>query len=196
MIIMAQNNILEEVFRALDEYFASGNENIIKGLTIGIDLETRGKSFYLAKYDQLKRELFHYLADEELKHLKALEDVKEIIERRGQWVEVREMQLKLFGRPKLFKGEQTEPRITEESSYRDILLAALSVERKSEEFYNRMTEKVKDDDAKKFFTALASLERQHFETLRELLPEEKEGGVISRLHEGRVHKHTRSRRFR
>ena len=193
---MAQNNILEEVFKSLDEYFASQNDDIIKGLTIAIELETKGRSFYLAKYHELKREVFNFLADDELQHLKALENVKEIIERRGQWVEVREVQLRNLGRPKLFDRGQTETRISDESSNRGILLAALSVERKSEEFYNRMMEKVEDDDAKKFFAALASLERRHFEIIRNQLPKEKEGGVISRFTEGRVHKHTRSRRFR
>ncbi|MDQ1280517.1 MAG: hypothetical protein QG670_1780 [Thermoproteota archaeon] len=192
---MAQNNILEEVFKSLDEYFASQNDDIIKGLTIGIELETKGRSFYLAKYQEFKNDVFNFLADDELQHLKALENVKEIIERRGQWVEVRKVQLKNLGRPKLFEGGQTEPKIADESSTRSILLAALSAESKSEEFYNRMAEKVKDEDAKKFFTALANLERRHFEIIRNQLPKEKEGGVISRFTEGRVHKHTRSRRF-
>lgn len=193
---MVPEDILEEVFRSLDQYFASHNENIIRGITIGIELETKGRSFYLAKYDQFKRDLFHFLAEEELKHLKALENVKEIIERNGQWVEVKELQLKFFGRPKLFQGDQTEPRITSESSHRDALLAALSVERRSEDFYNRMTDKVKDEDAKTFFTALAGFERQHFETIRTLLPPDMADGVLSRLHEGRPHKHTRPRQFR
>ena len=193
---MVPENVFDEVFKSFDDYFASKNENIIKGLTVSMELETKGRTFYSTMYDQLKMELFHFLADEELQHLKALENVKEIIERRGQWVEVRETQLKLFGKPKLFKGEQTEPRITEESSCRDALLAALSVERKSEEFYDRMTEKVKDDDAKKFFIALAGFERQHFEKIRKLLPEEEVNRVLSKLTDGRIHKHTRPRRFR
>jgi rubrerythrin len=193
---MASEDVLEEVFRSIGEYFASSNENIMKGVTIGIELETKGRDFYLEKYNQLKIELFQFLADEELRHLRALENVKEIIDGRGQWVEVKEVQLKQFGRPNLFKDKLTEPRITEESSCRDTLLAARSVERRSKEFYDRMSEKVKDEDAKKFFTALASFEMQHFEMIDKLLPKEKEGGVISRLNEGQIHKHTRPRRFR
>jgi len=193
---MASDGILEEVFRSIGEYFASNNENIIKGITIGIELETKGRDFYLEKHNQFRIELFQFLADEELRHLRALENVKEIIEGRGRWVEVREVQLKQFGRPDLFKDELTEPRITEDSSCRDTLLAARSVERRSKEFYDRMSEKVKDDDAKKFFKALADFEMQHFEMIGRLLPEEKEGGVISRFTEGRVHKHTRPIRFR
>ena len=193
---MTPQNMLEEVFRSIDQYFASHNENIIKGITIGIELETKGGNFYLAAYKQFNQELFHFLAEEELEHLKALERVQEIIENNKQWIEVREVQLKLFGRPKLFQGEQTEPRITSKSSYMDSVLAALSVERKSEDFYKSMTDKVKDEDAKTFFTALSGFERQHFETLHALLPSEMEGGVRSRLQEGIHHKHVRSRRFR
>lgn len=193
---MAQKDLLEETFRSIGEYFASQNPNIVTGLTVGIELETRGRNFYMEKYEQTKSELLRFLADQELSHLRALENVKEIIEKRSQWSEVRAIQLKLFGRPHLFKGERTEPRISEGSTYRDILLAALSVERQSEEFYTRMAEKVKDDDAKTFFTALAGFERQHYDLIKEFTPKAVEGGVVSRLREGVAHKHTQPRRFR
>jgi len=74
-----------------------------------------------------------------------------------------------MGKPRLFEGKQTEPRIEATSSDKDTLLAAMSAERESEEYYRRMSEKIKDLKGKDFFQTLAKFERTHYETIRELL---------------------------
>jgi rubrerythrin len=74
-----------------------------------------------------------------------------------------------MAKPRLFEGKQTEPRIKASSSDNDILLAAMTAERKSEEYYNKMSERIKDSKGKTFFKTLAEFEKVHYNTIRELI---------------------------
>lgn len=164
---------LEDTFRMFDKYLKSKDLNIVRGLTVAIELEMKSRSYYQAKSNEMNnlngKTLLHFLANEELSHLKMLEHVKRRLEAGDKWLALSEIKPREMGKPRLFEGKQTEPRIKATSTDKDILLAAMSAERKSEEYYSRMSEKIKDTKGKSFFQSLARFERTHYETLKELL---------------------------
>ena len=164
---------MEDTLRMFDEYLKSKDLNIVRGLTIAIELEMKSRNYYQTKSNEMKnlngKMLLGFLANEELSHLKVLERVKRNLEASNKWIEIKEISPREMGKPRLFEGKHTEPRIKASSSDKDILLAAMSAERKSEEYYRRMSQKIKDVKGKNFFQTLAKFERTHYETIRELL---------------------------
>ena len=164
---------LEDTFRMFDEYLKSKDLNIVRGLTIAIELEMKSRNYYQTKSNEMKnlngKILLSFLANEELSHLKMLERVKRNLEASNKWIEIEEITPREMGKPRLFEGKQTEPKIKATSSDKDILLAAMSAERKSEEYYHRMSQKIKDVKGKDLFQTLAKFERTHYKTIRELL---------------------------
>lgn len=164
---------MEDTFGMFDEYLKSKDLNIVRGLNIAIELEIKSRNYYQTKSIEMKnlngKIILDFLANEELSHLKALERVKRNLEASNKWIEIKGISPREMGKPRLFEGKQTEPRIKGTSSDRDILLAAMSAERKSEEYYRRMSEKIKDVKGKGFFETLAKFERRHYETIREFL---------------------------
>ena len=156
-----------------DEYLKSKDLNIVRGLNIAIELEIKSRNYYQAKSNEMKnlngKMLLSFLANEELSHLKVLERVKRKLQTGNKWIDIKEISPREMGKPRLFEGKQTEPRIEASSSDRDTLLAAMSAERRSEEYYRKMSEKIKDAKGKNFFQTLAKFERTHYETIKELI---------------------------
>lgn len=164
---------MEDMLRMFDEYLKSKDLNIVRGLTIAIELEMKSRYYYQAKSNDMRSQtgkmLLNFLANEELSHLNILENVKRNLEANNKWIETREISRREMAKPRLFEGKQTEPRMDSTSADKDILLAAMSAERRSEEYYLRMSEKVRDLKGKSFFEALAKFERRHYETIRGFL---------------------------
>lgn len=164
---------METTFRVFDEYLKSKDLNIVRGLTIAIELEMKSRQYYQSKMNEIKnqtgRSLLSFLANEELAHLKILEDVKQKMEGNKKWIEIKEINPREIPKPRLFDGKQTEPRIEFASNDRDILLAAMNAERKSEEYYARMSSRTKDLKGKGFFETLARFEKDHYDTIRGFL---------------------------
>jgi rubrerythrin len=129
-----------------DQYLKLKSLNIIKALNIGVELEVKSRAFYQAKSNEVKNQsgiiVLNFLANEELVHLKALRRVKKNLETNNKWMKIDEDDLRTLPIPKLFEGKQTEPRIVTSSSDKEIMFAAMDVEKKSQEFYLRMAEKI------------------------------------------------------
>lgn len=164
---------MEDMFTLFDEYLQSKDLNIVRGLTIAIELEVKSRNYYLSKFNEMEnlngKTLLRFLADEELAHLRILERVKRNLEANKKWIDLKKIDAKEMGKPRLFEGMLTEPIIKVTSSDEDLLLAAMSAERKSEEYYARMAGKVSDEKGKGFFQTLAKFERRHYELIRALL---------------------------
>lgn len=173
IILEVKIRVIEETFSMFDEYLRSKDLNIVRGLTIAIELEIKSRNYYQAKSIEIKspaeKMLLQFLANEELMHLKVLENVKRNLEKNNRWIDIKEISPGEMGKPHLYEGKWTEPRIEIDPTDEDILLAALSAERKSEEYYHRMSDKVKDKKGKNFFETLARFEKTHYETIKEFL---------------------------
>jgi rubrerythrin len=151
-------NILDEINEDLNNI-----ESIEEAIDMAISLEQQGREFYLEKASQIKnpgvKDMYEYLADEEKKHEQYLQQFK--------------------------KDKQVSPVVEEEkapdfkvsfsSEFDDrldeigVLLGALRLERKSEDFYKQLAEMTGDMEQKQFFKNIASVERGHYELIDGIL---------------------------
>lgn len=71
--------------------------------------------------------------------------------------------------PKLYEGKGSVPFIEENASDTDVILSAMRAEKRTEEFYKRIEEKVRHLKAKTFFNLLTKFERKHYDLLKGVL---------------------------
>ncbi|MCP4633826.1 MAG: ferritin family protein [candidate division Zixibacteria bacterium] len=143
----------------------------IKGLMIAIQTEIDGYNFYMIAAQKTKNEkgkqMFEFLAKEEVKHRKYLENKYKVLMRGGDWGSI----AKPTAVPK--KYQTKSPIFTSEFDKRAKLpnfeMTALSIgillEQKSIEFFNDMANKTKDAQAKRIFRSLARWEDEHLKLL-------------------------------
>jgi rubrerythrin len=132
--------------------------------------EKEAREFYLNKTNimdnQKFKELYEYLANEELKHLGYLEKYRDT------------KKLPIVN-TKVHSGQSFTPEFNtdrakgNEITFGDtgILLAAMRHERKSEYFYSELAKRAKDDAQINFFEILAVFERGHYELIDDYLEE-------------------------
>lgn len=154
-------NVIEEV---------KNLKGIEEAVALAIEREKEAEDFYLSKaalMDSPKfKELYEHLANEEIKHLRYLEEYRD----------KKELPITSIGIP---SGQSFTPEFDigsikgGEITLGDagILLGALRHERKSEDFYTEVAKKVENEELKKFFEMLARYERGHYELIDSFLEE-------------------------
>jgi Uncharacterized conserved protein len=155
----AYQNIIEEV---------TNLKGIEEAVALAIEREKEAKNFYLSKAalmdDPKFKELYEYLANEELKHLSYLEGYRD---KRELPVISTEIPSGQSFSPEFDIGRIKSGEITLGDA--GILLAAMRHERKSEDFYSEVAKKVEDESLRKFFEMLAGYERGHYELIDSFL---------------------------
>ena len=126
--------------------------------------EKEAREFYLNKANimgnQKFKELYEYLANEELKHLGYLEKYRDT--KKLPIVSAKVHSGQSFTpefNPALTKGSEITLGDT------GILLAAMRHERKSEDFYSELAKRVEGNAQKNFFEMLSRYERSHYELI-------------------------------
>jgi rubrerythrin len=112
------------------------------------------------------KELYEHLADEEVKHMGYLEEYRDKKELPVISTEIPSGQ---SFTPEFDVARTKGGKITLGDA--GILLAALRHERKSEDFYSELANRVEDQDQKMFFRMLARYERGHYEVIDSYLDE-------------------------
>ncbi|WP_292387932.1 ferritin family protein [Methanosarcina sp. UBA5] len=157
----AYQNVVEEV---------KNLKGIEEAVALAIEREKEARDFYLSKAALMDRpkfkELYVYLANEEVKHLRYLEIYRDQNELPLTSTEVPSGQS--FA-PEFNMGRTKGGEITLGDA--GILVAALRHERKSEDFYSEVAKRVDDESLKKFFEMLAGYERGHYELIDQFLEE-------------------------
>ena len=157
----AYQDVIEEVknLRGIEEAVA-----------LAIEREKEARDFYLSKaalMDNPKfKELYEYLANEEVKHLGYLEKYRDKKELPITSTEIPSGQ---SFTPEFDIGRTKGGEITLGDA--GILVAAMRHERKSEDFYSEVAKRVEDESLRKFFEMLAGYERGHYELIDSLLEE-------------------------
>jgi len=110
------------------------------------------------------KELYEYLANEELKHLGYLEKYRDAKELPVVSTKVPSGQsfTPEFDTARTKGGEIT-------LGDTGILLAAMRHERKSEDFYSALAKRAEDDEQRNFFEMLSRYERVHYELIDDYL---------------------------
>jgi rubrerythrin len=155
----AYQDVIEEVknLRGIEE-----------AVSLAIEREKEARDFYLSKaalMDNPKfKELYEYLANEEVKHLSYLEKYRD---KRELPITSTEIPSGQSFTPEFDIGHIKRGDITLGDA--GILVAAMRHERKSEDFYSEVAKKVEDESLRKFFEMLAGFERGHYELIDSFL---------------------------
>ncbi len=145
-------------------------------LSAAIEMETKGYDFFTKSAtdakDSLAREVFEFLAAEELNHIKAIGEFnREYLSGKSADADTVIENLKA-SRPEaaieqLFKGlAKTTP---VEGCDLDVYKFAMDFERKGQEFYRKAEASATDPNAKKLYGFLVGEERKHFKIVESCL---------------------------
>ena len=148
------------------------DEVIVLGINIGLEIEGRSRSFYqsiLKNLPLVTTFILKFLANEELDHIKTLLTFKTALQNNDRWIELNPKQASRIRIPHLYEGKGGVPFIEAHASARDIVLASMRAEKRTEQFYKRVEKKVRDSKAKAFFDFLAKFERGHYALLKGVL---------------------------
>lgn len=154
----------DDIISDTNESYELGRiDSIEDAVKLGISFEDQGREFYLefanTTKDPSAKELFLYLAGEEKKHsqylLNYLEGEVLLFENDGDTHNFKSAFLSEFTGADL--GEV------------GILLAAMRLERKTEDLYSMLARNASDSKQEEFFEKLASVERGHYDLIDSLL---------------------------
>jgi rubrerythrin len=170
------------IFRAVDESNETnplGGERMSnvehteeKALSAAIEMEEKGFSFFkdtaARAKDKFAKEVFEFLAAEELNHIKAIEkfhadyiagkaaDPANLIKGMANSA-AKEAITHLF--------QQLSANTPEDGTEIEVYKFAMDFERKGEAFYQKAESEAKDPNAKKLYSFLVEEERRHFKIL-------------------------------
>jgi|ERR1035437_209686 rubrerythrin len=139
-------------------------KGIEEAIALAIEREREAREFYLYKSTLMEnpkfKELYEYLANEELKHLGCLEKCRDTKELPVVRTKVHSDQsLTSEFNPARTKGSEITLGDT------GILLAAMRHERQNEDFYSELAKQVEDNAQRSFFKMLSRYERAHYELI-------------------------------
>lgn len=141
---------------------------VVEILESAIRSEIDGYNFYLwaslKTKDPKGKTVFRELAEEEIRHLRMLEDE---YKRYGGVKSWREPEPKEVNKKKTFEiNSRIKMKVSEGTSAEDAFKLALRIEEDAEEFYREIAEKTKGQAIHKALLDLADMEKKHHELIR------------------------------
>lgn len=145
----------------------------VDALEVALSNEMKEREFYLKNADRTANELgkamFRQLADDEREHYERLKEIREVWKKQEKWpdtvpLRVNETIVKdilndvLEKAAKMPKGDDDDL---------DAVRTALDFEARGAQFYAKLRDEVSDPKEKKFFDLLASIENEHYQSLRD-----------------------------
>lgn len=134
-------------------------DSIEDAVKLGISFEDQGRDFYLEfaekTSDPAAKDIFLYLAEEEKKHAQYLIDYLEggvLLFEKGSEVPD-------------FKSAFSSEFMSDDLGEVGILLAAMRLERKTEDLYKMLSMNADNSEQEKFFEELALVERGHYDLI-------------------------------
>lgn len=146
----------------------------LNALEVALNNEMKEREFYLKNSERTKnalgKSMFKQIADDELEHYERLKQLKIEWEKKGIWPEtlplkVKETQIKEILTKFLQKVDQAS-----ESDKDDLqaVRTAIEFESNGTDFYKKLRDSVTDKKEKEFFDLLASIEYEHYLSLKDL----------------------------
>ncbi|HNY70779.1 MAG TPA: ferritin family protein [Syntrophorhabdus sp.] len=146
----------------------------LNALEVALNNEMKEREFYLKNAERTKNALgkamFKQIADDELEHYERLKQLKIEWEKKGIWPEtlpliVKETDIKEILTKFLQKVDQTA---TSDDDDLQAIRTAIDFEQKGAEFYRRLRDAVTDKKEKDFFDLLATIEYEHYLSLKDV----------------------------
>lgn len=148
----------------------------LDALRLAIEREQGAHKFYsdaAAKMSrQASKDMFNWLANEELGHIKILEKARAAVQAKKGWIKegdysasgelTQPVDRSEFPTPTEAKGE-----ITQAIPEMEILSRAIADEKDAMSFYAEVAEGISDPDGKKMLKTLSAIEKGHLELLEE-----------------------------
>jgi len=146
----------------------------LNALEVALNNELKEREFYLKNSERTKnalgKSMFKQIADDELEHYERLKQLKIEWEKKEIWPEtlplkVKETQIKEILTKFLQKVDQAS-----ESDKDDLqaVRTAIEFESNGTDFYKKLRDSVTDKKEKEFFDLLASIEYEHYLSLKDL----------------------------
>ncbi|MDD4857803.1 MAG: ferritin family protein [Candidatus Krumholzibacteria bacterium] len=153
---------------------AVDSKDKLEALKLALTNEEKERDFYLAHArrtkDALGRQMFESIAADENEHYRRLVELHKKLAERSKWpaafsLDIPTRVADALGR--LVKEATSSP----QSDADDVaaVKAAIEFEHKGEAFYEKLAAQAKDKPEKRFFTLLASMEREHRLSLEDTL---------------------------
>jgi len=159
----------KELEKALADIYSGDLKKVVQGIGVAAAIESESIKFYSRQAEKFKggqeEHFFRFLAKQEEEHLEAINSLKDSLEKEGKWVEVNFPDIK---KPEIFPKRDWDK---EKSEGITAVLFALWKEKQAREFYQEISEGIKERGAKEFFLALAEFEKGHAEMLEEYVEE-------------------------
>jgi rubrerythrin len=149
-------------------------QEILTGIELAIKLEQEAQGFYRSRAESVEshviKKAFEFLAAQEKGHEEALLELKSGLAEKGE-LPVTQGTVSGLAAPAMsqfFEGEAEKQKHINEGEV-SMLLWAMRAERRAEELYKELSEKVTGNEEKRFFASLAEFERGHYNLLDQMI---------------------------
>lgn len=146
----------------------------LNALEVALNNEMKEREFYLKNAERTKNPLgkamFQRIGDDELEHYERLKQLKGEWEKKGIWpeslplsvkgTEIKEILTKLL--------EKSDAKAPSDEDDLQAVRTALDFEAKGTEFYKKLRDAVTDRKEKEFFDLLATIEYEHYLSLKDV----------------------------
>jgi len=148
-------------------------EERLNALNIALKNESNEREFYLKNAERtrnpLGKAMFTQIAVEELEHYERLKELHDHWSREGKWPETLPLKVKKTSVKNVLnnviKAVSQMPEGDDDD--RKALQTAIEFEAKGASFYARLRDQVSDPQEKAFFDLLASIEQEHYSSLKD-----------------------------
>ncbi len=147
----------------------------LEALQLALKMETDGYNFFKDAATRAKnlltKEAFDYFAKWELEHVEFIKKMYKKLNDTGEWLSVDQLNQKVgdatVAIKTIFKEkhEQIDKVVKVDTSDLEAYVLARDIEDKATVFYKNKSETAKDASAKKFFTFMIDVEREHYNIL-------------------------------
>lgn len=150
-------------------------EEKAKAIEIALENEMKEREFYLKQSEKtdnpVGKKMFETIADEENDHYRMLKEIHQELENKGKWPTEVSTVVKDTNIRKVLEELPKIADKTFESTADDkeAISIAIEFEKQAYVYYSKLKDKADDPVEKRFFEHLASIEREHMESLQDTL---------------------------
>jgi len=148
----------------------SGREKqlVAEGLKTALGFEKKAFEFYSRKgkkagHAEIK-EIFEFLATQEKQHIRILETERKKLAEKDIWIK-ESLNKSKSAKPKVYSKKDSKSLLEMSKADLTIVLWAMRIEKKFEDFYRELARKSKTKPVKKFFKQLAEFKLGHYQLL-------------------------------
>jgi rubrerythrin len=144
-----------------------------ESLRLAIALEKEGREFFLQAAERtghpLGKQIFHSLADDELRHLRRVTQIFEALENKAAWPKTQPQKYQPKSFHTIFEEAKDHLKkiVKPQADDMEALKVGLTYEDQSYKFYQDLAQKASSTPEKEFYQQLAAEENNHYQIIQE-----------------------------